>query len=92
MISLLLALLAVGLLMYFMLRHKEGPGSTGTDTGEALRCEPLINKLVSTTGGVGPQAKAAYDQLPAPCKKLMPDPAALAPTPQQNGSVPAEAQ
>ena len=79
----LLALLAVGLLMYFMLRHKEGPGSSGTDVGNAAHCEPLISKLVSTTGGVGPQAKAAYDQLPAECKKLLPDPAALAPSPPQ---------
>jgi hypothetical protein len=83
MISLLLTLLAVGLLMYFMLRHKQGPGSSGTDVGNAAHCEPLISKLVSTTGGVGPQAQAAYDQLPAECKKLMPNPASLAPTPTQ---------
>lgn len=83
MISLLLTLLAIGLLLYFMLHHKSGPGDTGTDTGNAVHCEPLINKLVSTTGGIGPQAKAEYDQLPAECRKLLPDPTSLAPTPQQ---------
>ena len=84
MISLLLTLLAVGLLLFLMLRHKSGPGDSGTDTGNAVHCEPLVNKLVANTGGIGPQAKAAYDQLPAECKKLMPDPAALAPTPQRS--------
>ncbi len=92
MISLLLTLLAVGLLLYLMLRHKSGPGDTGTDTGNAVHCEPLINKLVSSTGGIGPQAKAEYDQLPAECKKLLPDPASLAPTPQQQSGQNPDAQ
>lgn len=92
MISLLLTLLAVGLVLYFMLRHKSGPGDTGTDTGNAIHCEPLINKLMASTGGIGPQAKAAYDQLPAECRKLIPDPAALAPTPQQPSGQNTEAQ
>jgi hypothetical protein len=92
MISLLLTLLAIGLLLFLMLRHKSGPGDSGTDTGNAIHCEPLINKLVSTTGGIGPQAKAAYDQLPAECKKLMPDPASLAPTAQQPSPQNAESQ
>jgi hypothetical protein len=92
MISLLLTLLAVGVLLYLMLHHKSGPGDTGTDTGNAVQCEPLINRLVSSTGGIGPQAKAQYDQLPAECKRLMPDPASLAPTPQQPSSQNTDAQ
>lgn len=92
MVSLLLTLLAIGLVLFLMLRHKSGPGDSGTDTGNAVHCEPLINHLVSSTGGIGPQAKAAYDQLPAECKKLMPDPASLSPMPQQSSSQNPEAQ
>jgi hypothetical protein len=91
MISLLLALVAVGLLMYFMLRHREGPAS-GTDVGNAVHCEPLIDKLVQSTGGVGAQAQAAYDRLPAECKKLLPNPASLTPSPERSADIPPEAQ
>src|SRR5579885_3862750 len=77
-ISLLLTLLAIGALLYFLLKPGHG-GSSGTDAGNALNCEPLIAKLVQQTGGIGPQAQAAYERLPAPCRKLLPEPAALAP-------------
>ena len=83
-ISLLLTLLAIGALLYLLLRTGDGSGAggKGTDAGKALNCEPLIARLVAQTGGVGPQAQEAYAQLPAPCRKLLPDPAALAPPPE----------
>ena len=88
MIGLLLALIAIGVLAWFMLKGSKH-GSGGTDTGNAINCEDRISKIVSETGGVGPKAQSAYDALPAKCKKLMPNPSALAPSPQQ---MPAEAQ
>ncbi len=90
MIGLLLTLLAIGALTYFMLKSgKNGVG--GTDTGNAVHCEQRVSKIVSTTGGIGPQAKDAYDALPPQCRRLMPDPAALAPSVQQQ-QAPPEAQ
>jgi len=77
MLSLLLTLLAIGAVAYFML--KSGTG-VHTDTGNAVNCEPRITALVRNTGGVGPAAQAAYDQLPDECRKLLPNPASLAPS------------
>jgi hypothetical protein len=82
MIGLLLALVAIGLVAWFMLKGSK-TGSGGTDTGNAVNCEQRISKIVSATGGVGPQAQAAYDALPSECRKLMPNPSALAPSPQK---------
>ena len=79
MLSLLLTLLAIGAIGYFALKSRSGGHS---DTGTALGCEPRIAALVRDTGGVGAQAQAAYDALPAECRKLLPNPAALAPTPE----------
>jgi hypothetical protein len=80
MLSLLLTLLAIGAIAYFML--KSGTG-VHTDTGNAVNCEPRIAALVRNTGGVGPAAQAAYDQLPEECRKLLPNPASLAPSPER---------
>jgi len=77
MLSLLLTLMAIGAVAYFML--KSGTG-VHTDTGNAVNCEPRIAALVRNTGGVGPAAQAAYDQLPDECRKLLPNPASLAPS------------
>jgi hypothetical protein len=80
-IGLLLALLAIGALAYFMLKRGHGEnGSGGTDTANAVHCEQRVGQLVSSTGGIGPQAKAQYDALPSECRRFMTDPAALAPS------------
>ncbi len=81
-LSLLLALVALGAILYFALSSKPGVHS-GSDSGNAVNCEPLIAALVRDTGGVGAAAQAAYDQLPAECRKLLPSPAALAPSPER---------
>lgn len=80
MLSLLLTLLAIGVVAYFMLRSVPGQH---TDTGDAASCEPKIAALVRDTGGVGPAAQTAYDQLPGECRKLLPNPASLAPSPER---------
>ena len=81
MLSLLLTLVAIGALMYFVLKSGHG---AHTDTGSALNCEPRIATLVRDTGGVGAAAQTAYDQLPAECRKLLPNPASLAPSPERS--------
>jgi hypothetical protein len=88
-ISLLLGLLAVGLLFYFMLKpgHSTAPAAGG-DVGappagaNMVSCEQQVAKLVQTTGGIGSEAQAAYDKLPPQCQRMMPNPAASAPIPQ----------
>lgn len=76
-IGLLLTLLALGMLAYLLLR----PGTPQRpDAASAIGCEQRVAKLVSSTGGVGAEAKSAYDALPSDCRKLLPDPAALAPS------------
>ena len=85
-LSLLLALVALGAILYFALSSKPGvhSGSVGgSDSGNAVNCEPLISALVRDTGGAGAAAQAAYDQLPAECRKLLPSPASLAPSPER---------
>jgi hypothetical protein len=79
MIGLLLALLAIGLIAYFMLKPAHN-GVGDTDTGRAISCEHRVSDIVSSTGGIGPKAKEAYDALPGECKRFMPDPAAIAPS------------
>lgn len=81
-IGMLLSLLIVGALLYLVLR----PGKPGQPANQAsmISCEQRVSKLMSTTGGVGEKAKAAYDALPAECRKMMPDPAALAPSPERS--------
>ncbi|MDB5985772.1 MAG: hypothetical protein JWR16_825 [Nevskia sp.] len=80
MLSLLLTLIAIGAIAYFALKSGSGGHS---DSGAALDCEPRIAALVRDTGGVGAAAQAAYDQLPAECRKLLPNPASLAPSPER---------
>ena len=77
-LSLLLGLILLLVVLYFAFK----PGTPHTDGALALNCEPLIKTLVQNTGGVGPQAQQAYAQLPPECRKLLPDPAMLAPTPE----------
>lgn len=76
-ISLLLTLVAIGLLAYFALR---GNAKSPTAPGAPVDCERRIGALVQQTGGIGPAAQAAWQALPAECRKLMPEPAALAPS------------
>lgn len=75
-ISLLLVLVVIGLLAYFTLR---GSAKSPSAPGAPLDCERRIGDLVKQTGGIGAAAEVAWQALPDPCKKLMPEPAALAP-------------
>lgn len=81
-LSLLLTLLVIGLLAWFALRALHGTGAAPA-TQDSVSCEQRVSRLIAATGGVGPQAKAAYDRLPPACRRLMPDPAALAPSPER---------
>lgn len=78
-LSLLLTLLVIGLLAWFALRAWHGSGAAPA-AQDSVSCEQRVSRLVAATGGVGPQAQAAYDRLPPDCRRLMPDPAALAPS------------
>jgi hypothetical protein len=91
MISLLLTLLVLGLLAYWMLhgivgghgKDRQGAGGMAVQ----INCERALSSFVQRTGGVGPAAQAAYDALPPQCRKMMPDPAALAaPADPDNGN------
>lgn len=82
MISLLLALLAIGAALYFVLRGGGGsPGGTGLGSdASAVSCEQQISKLVARTGGHGPEYRAGYEALPPSCRGLLPAPGALDPS------------
>jgi hypothetical protein len=81
-LSLLLALLVLGLLVWLAWRALHGTVAAPS-AQDSASCEQRLSQLVATTGGVGPQAKAAYDRLPPDCRRLMPDPAALVPSPER---------
>jgi hypothetical protein len=78
MLSLLLALLVIGLLAYFALRsHNVSPSGTG-DQPQLPGCTKLAGDLVRRTGGIGPDYKAGYEALPPGCRDILPPPAAAA--------------
>ncbi len=76
-LSLLLTLLAIGLLAYFALR---GSASSPSAPGAPFDCERRISSLIQQTGGLGEAYKTGYAALPPACQKLVPAPGALAPS------------
>lgn len=80
MLSLLLTLLAIGLLAWFALRSFSGSSrETGGSQQQLANCSKLASDLIQRTGGLGPEYKSGYENLPASCRSLLPAPAALAP-------------
>ena len=88
MLSLLLALVVIGLLAYFALRsHSAAPTGTGTDNQQQLvSCTNLISGLIKRTGGIGADYKTGYEALPPNCRGMLPPPEAIAPNvPESQG-------
>lgn len=79
-LSLLLTLLAVGALLYFGLR---GIGGSGNHEGVAVNCTQLAQALIAKTGGLGPDYETGYARLPESCRKFLPPPGALTPSPER---------
>lgn len=80
-LSLLITLLAIGLLAWFALRSFSGKPSASAPGGtqqQLVNCERAASDLVQRTGGLGPEYKKGYDALPANCRSFLPPPAALA--------------
>ena len=80
-LSLLLTLLALGLVAYFALRGTAGGTHPVGNDQAAVSCEQLIARLMAKTGGLGPDYKTGYDALPSSCRGLLPAPGALDPSP-----------
>jgi hypothetical protein len=79
-ISLLLTVLAIGLLAYFALR---GSASSPSAAGAPVDCERRISALIRQTAGQGDAYNTGYAALPAACQKLVPAPGTLAPSAAQ---------
>ena len=79
MLSLLAALLVIGLLAWFALRSTTARQATGADTAATVNCSKAASDLMSRTGGLGPDYKAGYEALPAACRSFLPPPQALSP-------------
>jgi len=86
MLSLLLALVVVGLLAYFALRSHSAT-QTGPDNQQQLvSCTQLIGDLVKHTGGIGADYKTGYEALPPNCRGLLPPPEGITPkVPESQG-------
>jgi len=83
-LSLLLALLVVGLLAWFALRSNSATQGSGNQQ-QLVTCEKVLGDLIQRTGGIGPDYKAGYDAAPPACKHMLPPPAALDPSRQNPG-------
>jgi hypothetical protein len=91
MLSLLLVLLAIGLLAYFALRSHSirppaaGPAGAGNQQ-QVVLCSKLASDLVGRTGGIGADYKAGYEALPPSCRGMLPPPAGVTPdVPESQG-------
>jgi len=76
MVSLLIALLVIGVLAYFALRAHSTTKETGMGQTQLVGCDQLANDLVGRTHGIGPDYKTGYDALPPQCRALLPPPSA----------------
>ncbi|MFI4979288.1 MAG: hypothetical protein ACHQIO_02960 [Nevskiales bacterium] len=77
MLSLLLVLVAIGLLAYFALRPHTARQEATSAGGEQqlVSCTKLTGELIQRTGGLGPDYKTGYEALPPNCRGLLPAPA-----------------
>ena len=86
MLSLLLALVVVGLLAYFALRSHSATQTGANDQQQLVSCTKLVGDLIQHTGGVGADYKTGYAALPPNCRGLLPPPQAMAPNvPESQG-------
>lgn len=77
--SVLLALVITGMVSYWALRATAQPVSA---EGRQAHCEERIARLLADRGEVGAEAAAAYDELPAECRRRLLDRAGRTPPPQ----------
>jgi hypothetical protein len=76
-LSLLLALVIIGLVAYFALRGT-GTATQGSGSQQQLvNCERLMSDLIQRTGGIGPDYKTGYDAAPPACRHMLPPPGAV---------------
>ena len=86
MLSLLLALVVVGLLAYFALRSHSATQTGTGDQQQLVSCTKLVGDLIQHTGGVGADYKTGYAALPPNCRGLLPPPQAITPNvPESQG-------
>lgn len=81
--SLLLALVVIGLVAYFALRGTHTATQGSGSQQQLVSCEKVLSDLIQRTGGIGPDYKAGYDAAPPACKNMLPAPAGLDPTARQ---------
>lgn len=74
--SMLLALIIAGMAVYWALRAMQPVSAKDPQA----HCEQRVAQLIANTGGVGAEAQAAYDELPAECQRLLADPASRTPS------------
>ena len=86
MLSLLLALVVIGLLAYFALRsHSAVQPGAGADQQQLVGCTKLVGDLIQHTGGIGADYKTGYDALPPNCRGMLPPPGAVSPNIPEQG-------
>ena len=84
-LSLLIALVVIGLLAWLALRSTGTATQGGGSQQQLVSCEKVLSDLIQRTGGIGPEYKAGYDSAPPACKHLLPAPAGLDPSLRQSG-------
>lgn len=77
--SLLLALVVIGLLAYFALRANSTTKKGEMGQQQMVSCEKVMSDLIQRTGGIGPEYKAGYEAAPPACRSLLPAPGGLDP-------------
>ncbi len=86
MLSLLLALLAIGLLAYFALRSHSATQTVAGNEQPLVSCTRLTGDLIQRTGGIGADYKTGYEALPPNCRAMLPPPLAVSPNvPESQG-------
>lgn len=83
--SLLLALVVIGLIAYFALRANSTARKDQMGQQQMVSCEKVMSDLIQRTGGIGPEYKAGYEAAPAQCRSLLPAPGGLDPANRPQG-------
>lgn len=83
--SLLLALVVIGLVAYFALRGTPAATQGSGSQQQLVSCEKVLSDLIQRTGGIGPDYKAGYDAAPPACRNMLPAPAGLDPAARPTG-------
>ena len=75
--SLLLALVVIGLIAWFALRANSTTTKGEMGQQQLVSCEKVMSDLIQRTGGIGPDYKTGYDAAPPACRHMLPPPGAV---------------